>query len=453
MTLSKREVEKIISSKGANLVSVLYIDLGSVHRAKAHSISDLDQVLRSGTRFAKGNLGMTTRDSFNPHSKYSVASGEVMLVPDLSTFAIADYAPKLAKFIGDLRELNGKPWSLCTRRPLRDALRMVEREGFRYMGGGEIEFHVVRREADEIVSFDSGPVQSQHGLEISQDIFQEFITSLESASIKISKIHVEGGGGETGHMEVDLRPAEGMRSADELVMAKDVLKGVSKRMGYICSFMPKISPTHTGSGMHIHSSLWKPGENENVFYDPDDDRGYNLSKTAYHFIGGLLAHARALTALACPTVNSYKRLLPGRWNSDGVFWSFGSRAAAVRVPEGSAMKSARVELRIPDASANPYLVTAGMIAAGMDGVKRRIDPGDPVNYDVSSEGEIGLREAKIGLLPGSLREALDEFENDRMLNRALGEELSEEFLKNRRFHWAEYSDKVTKWEVDNLLEM
>ena len=448
---TKKEIKKIITEKGINLISVSYIDFASKHRAKANNIKYLDETLNEGIRFAKGNFQMTQLTGLaNTYGKYSPASGETNAIPDLSTFVINDYAPKVAKFIGNLHELNGSPWNLCTRRPLQKALEIAKKQGYKYIAGGELEFHLVNKVNGVIKEVDTGEVQSQHGLDINHNILQQFINSLQSIGIPVPKVHMEGGGKALGHVEINLEHAEALRTGDMLIHTKDVLKAIAKKNNMICSFMPKISEFHTGSGMHIHSSLWN-NDGENEFYDSKDERGYNLSQNAYYFIGGLLSHIKALCAICCPSINSYKRLVPGNWNSDGVIWSLGNRAAAVRVPEQFNHNSARIELRIPDSSANPYMVIACILIAGLDGIKNKIDPGKPFDLDLSDE--ISLRKAGIKLLPGTLREALDELENDVVLTNMLGKELVEEYIKNRRFECIQYASKVTDWEQENLLEL
>jgi glutamine synthetase len=213
--------------------------------------------------------------------------------------------------------------------------------------------------------------------------------------------------------------------------------------------MPKPFANRPGNGMHMHMSI---GDGErNLFCDKADARGLELSQLAYHFLGGLLAHAPALTALCAPTVNSYKRLVVGRsltgatWAPAYISYGDNNRSSMVRVPKG------RLEMRLPDGSANPYLATAAVIAAGLDGIERRLDPGDPRNVNLYEWSEAQLKEAGIGLLPQNLSAALDALEADPVITGALGP-VAGEFLKLKRMEWIEYMRHVSEWEIRSYLE-
>jgi glutamine synthetase len=221
-------------------------------------------------------------------------------------------------------------------------------------------------------------------------------------------------------------------------------------MGMICSFMPKPFSNRPGNGMHMHMSI---GDGEkSLFQDDNDPSGLGLSSLAYHFLGGILAHAPALTALCNPTVNSYKRLVVGRsltgstWAPAYISYGNNNRSTLVRIPYG------RLELRLPDGSCNPYLATAAVIAAGLDGVARQLNPGkghDENLYDYSPEQ---LQALKIGILPQNLGEALDALESDQVIMEALGANLAQEFLKIKRMEWIDYQRHVSQWEIDRYVE-
>jgi glutamine synthetase len=219
----------------------------------------------------------------------------------------------------------------------------------------------------------------------------------------------------------------------------------------LCSFMPKPVSDRTGSGMHMHASL-ADAKNPNLFLDRSDGRKLGLSQLAYQFLGGIMAHAPALTALVAPTVNSYKRLVVGR-SFSGATWapayiSYGdnNRSCMVRIPYG------RLEIRLIDSSANPYLATAGVIAAGLDGVDRKLDPGEPHNFNHYELGEVELRSRGIQTLPQSLPEALDALQADKLFHEMLGAEFVTEFIRLKRMEWVDYHRHVSDWEVKRYLE-
>src|SRR5690606_20650899 len=207
----------------------------------------------------------------------------------------------------------------------------------------------------------------------------------------------------------------------------------------------------TGTGAHFHMSMGSKSV-KNLFHDDRDRNGLGLSPMAYHFLGGVLAHARGLAAVVAPTVNSYKRLVVGRslsgatWAPAYIAYGNNNRTACVRIPYG------RLEMRLPDGACNPYLATAAILAAGMDGVARKLDPGKPIKQNLYTWSPAQLDEAGVKLLPQSLKEALDEFEKDDVLRAALGEALSSEFLAVKRMEWVEYSRHVSEWERQRYLE-
>jgi glutamine synthetase len=224
---------------------------------------------------------------------------------------------------------------------------------------------------------------------------------------------------------------------------------IANEMGLVCSFMPKPFANRPGNGMHMHVSLID-GQ-KNLFQDKSDPKGLELSEMAYHFLGGLLAHAPALTALCAPTVNSYKRLVVGRsltgatWAPAYISYGDNNRSTMVRIPKG------RLELRLGDGSCNPYLATAAVIAAGLDGIAKKTDPGAPRNVNLYEWSEAQLKEAGIGLLPQNLDAALDALQADSVICEALGP-VAGEFLKYKRMEWIEYMRFVSDWEIRQYLE-
>jgi glutamine synthetase len=246
---------------------------------------------------------------------------------------------------------------------------------------------------------------------------------------------------------------DALTSCDHFVFFKMAASEIANALGLICTFMPKPFAQLPGNGMHMHLSIGRVADGvlQNLFEDQADRRGLQLSTLAYHFLGGLLAHAPALAALCAPTVNSYKRLVVGRsltgatWAPAYISYGDNNRSAMVRVPKG------RLELRLPDGSCNPYLATAAVIAAGLDGVDRQLDPGEPRNVNLYDWTEAQLREAGIGLLPQNLNEALNALQADAVVCGALGP-LAAEFLKLKRMEWVDYMRHVSDWETRTYLE-
>ncbi len=256
-----------------------------------------------------------------------------------------------------------------------------------------------------------------------------------------------------GQVEIDFRAKELVECGDAFYIYKFVAKNIAKKFGLIATFMPKPLYLDNASGMHTHQSLWKgePFKGEPVFADPDDE--FMLSQTARYYIGGLLEHAKALTAIACPTVNSYKRLVPGFEAPIYICWSPRNRSALVRVPQYfKNPKAVRAEYRGADPSCNPYLTFACMLAAGLDGIKKKIDPGDPLMKDVYELSPREKKEYGVGELPTTLRDALDHLATDEVIQRALGSHIFDAFMEIKIDEWNQYCLYITPWEYMKYLD-
>ncbi len=453
MNMSVNQIKKEIKKRGVSLLSICFVDFSGATRAKCRPSSLLDVALTSGVRFATPMMAFTAHDTLCSNSGFTVASGDIILIPDPKTFSIPSYAQKTGRFIADLYNENGNKWEFCPRNAFRKVLKIAEKMGYRFHVGSELEFHIITREGERMIPYETGVVQTQYGFDITQELFQQYIEALTAMNALPIKFNVEGG---TGQLEISLKHQEGLKAADDIVTGRDAIRAVSHMNGLIGTFVPKLGDKFWGTGLHIHNSLANVRNGRNSFSDPNDERGFGLSQTCYYYIGGILEHTRALCAIASPTVNSYKRLKIGSWNADAVVYGLGHRGAAVRVPPERNLKgteSLRVEVRFPDATCNPYLALAGILAAGLDGIKKKIEPGDPVNYDMSLLGEDELKRRGLKLMPKSLYEALEELESDNVLLSGLGKALMEEYIKIKKDEWDAYCRQVFSWEVEKLINL
>ncbi|HID27342.1 MAG TPA: type I glutamate--ammonia ligase [Methanosarcinales archaeon] len=283
------------------------------------------------------------------------------------------------------------------------------------------------------------------------DFRNEVCKYLDDMDVKIEYHHHEVA--TAGQIELNYKPKDVIGCGDDFFKYKFVGRNIAARYGWIATFMPKPLYLDNASGMHTHQSLWTgdPFKGENAFYDPDDE--YYLSQTARYYIGGLIEHAKALTAICAPTVNSYKRLVPGFEAPINISWSPRNRSALVRVPlYFTSPKAVRCEYRAADPSCNPYLAFSAMLAAGLDGIKKKIDPGDPLRADMYELTPTQKREYGVGELPTTLRDALDHLSTDEVLQRALGDHLFCAFIELKTNEWNQYCLYVTPWEIMKYLD-
>jgi glutamine synthetase len=292
------------------------------------------------------------------------------------------------------------------------------------------------------------PCYDYKGLYRSREVLDEMVAGLRAVGIDVYQIDHEDG---NGQFEINFTYADALKSADNFTFVKMAVSEIAHKHGLTATFMPKPFANRAGSGAHFHVSVGS-AKQKNAFYDKNDKSGMGLSTMAYHFLGGVLQHARALCAVAAPTVNSYKRLVVGRalsgatWAPAYIAYGDNNRTACVRVPHG------RLEIRLPDSACNPYLVSAALIAAGLDGIDRKLDPGPPQNINLYQLSMEDLAAKGIKLLPQSLNEAVDALEADTVIRDGLGADLAHEFIRLKRMEWTEYSRHVSDWESRRYLE-
>jgi glutamine synthetase len=445
--LQRSEIRKAIKEHNLTMLGVSYVDFTGVPRMKPVTVGQLDRALDVGITTARANLAYSHTDVPVRGTSIDISQGDVAVVADPETFVVPSYTQGVGRFIGDLREKDGMASPLCARSFYRRVLTKAASMGYGLQAGFEGEFHLVRREGGRVVRLDNFHTHSQEGFNVYQQFITDLVAALSSVGLETTKGHVEGG---LGQLEFDIKHHEGMKPADDIVYFRDATKAVARRHGMVASFMPKIGHGWWGSGMHLHMSLWNRS-GKNVFADGKDKK-MGLSPTAYHFIGGLVEHLPALSAVAAPMPNSYRRILPGKWNADAAVYGPGARGAAVRVPDERG-DSTRLECRFPDATMNPYLALGCILACGLEGIEKKTDPGEPLRVDISSLSDRQMREKGIRLMPRSLSEALAELEKDRCIREAMGELMFEEYLLNKEQEVAQMADKVTEYEVENDLDL
>lgn len=379
-----------------------------------------------------------------------VAESDMHLRPDISTFARVPWLTgeeATARLICNVYTPDGQPFMGDPRAVLLHALEAAAEMGLVYKTGPELEFFLLQPgpggslfppTPHDRASYFDAPTDKASGLR------RQMSSTLAAFGIEVEAMHHEGA---SGQHEIDFRYSDALTTADNAVTFRVALKMIAELNGLYATFMPKPLRGIPGSGMHVHQSLVYAATGKNAFADPGDAHG--LSKIAKHFIAGQLAHARGMCAVLAPLVNSYKRLVAGYEAPVYVSWARINRSALIRVPRASTSESTRLELRCPDPCCNPYLAFAVMLAAGLDGVRRELAAPEATEenlYDLDRE-----RRAALGILPGSLNQALDALEKDEVVCAALGSHICDRFINAKRLEWEDYRLDVTPWELEKYL--
>lgn len=439
---SVSDVSRIVREQGIEFFLASFVEMAGASKAKLVPAAYLESLAADGAGFAgfaAGELGQ------GPHDP------DIAAIPDLDSLTPLPWRPNVAWLAGDIT-VEGESWPYCPRTILRRVREQALTEGYVFMTGVEPEFFLVRRSGNGIEPADpldrlAKPCYDQATLTRSLDFLTTLIKYMQQLGWgPYANDHEDA----NCQFEINWEYSECLQTADRHTFFKYMVRTLAEQQGYIATFMPKPFSHLTGSGAHHHISLWSADLQRNVFLDKSDPNG--LSETAYHFIGGLKAHARGLAALIAPTVNSYKRLVAGAprsgatWAPVYVTYGGNNRTQMLRIPGPG-----RIENRAVDGSANPYLAAAGMLAAGLDGIKNRLPAGernDRNMYEVSAET---LALEGIRTLPATLDEAVGELEQDAVLMAALGEQYGPAYVAAKRGEWREYHNSVSGWEVDNYL--
>ena len=443
--MDKKDVLERIEQDGVRFVSFQFTDVNGVVKSVDLPINQVPSALDNGIFFDGSSVEGFAR----------IQESDMRLVIDPDTYAILPWSPedyKRARILCDIYHPNGEPFDGDPRGMLKRRLASLK-EDHKWMlnVGPEPEFFLFLRDGNETIApvpHDIGGYFDFSANDEAVRVRTELMEALSLMGLEIEMGHHEVA---LGQHEIDFRFGEALKTADNVLTLKYAVKAIAAQHGLIASFMPKPVFGINGSGMHCHQSIFDL-EGNNLFCDKDDP--FMLSSLAYQYIAGVLTHARALTAVVAPTVNSYKRLVPGYEAPVYIGWAQVNRSALIRIPQPVVdnPKTVRLELRFPDPSTNPYLAFNAMLAAGLDGVEKNLSCPKPLNqmnvYDLTEKERVDLG---IEMLPGSLFEALNAFEASSVLQSALGSSLTEAFLKSRMAEWEEFRTHVTDWELNRYL--
>lgn len=436
---NSEDILKICREENVEFIRLQFTDMFGTMKNVAITYRQLEKALDNQIMFDGSSIEGFVR----------IEESDMYLHPDPNTFVV--FPPEIAearvaRLICDVYDSNDQPFEDCPRNTFKRVLKEARDMGYSMSVGPEAEFFLFLRDKegkpttithDNAGYFDLGPV------DLGENARRDMCITLENMGFEIEASHHELA---PGQHEIDFKYDDALTTADKIMTFKMVVRIIAQKHGLHATFMPKPIYGVAGSGMHINQSLLRNGEN--AFYDPNGD--LELSKEAYYYIGGLLKHAPAITAITNPLVNSYKRLVAGHEAPVHIAWAHRNRSPLVRVPtkRGSAT---RVEYRSPDPSCNPYLALTVLLKAGLEGIKNKIEPPAPINrniYDMTKEDRD--REC-VPSLPSSLYNALKELKNDDLIRSALGERFCEKYIQAKLIEWDEYRLQVTDWELEKYL--
>ncbi len=437
--MTKTEILKRCKEQDVKFLRLQFTDIFGVNK----------NVEVPAAQFEKALEGEILFDGSSIEGFARIEESDMLLKPDYDTFRIFPWGNaegKIGRLICDIMNPDGTPFEGCPRQTLKRICKKAEKMGYVMQAGPEAEFFLflidengnpTRNTHDSAGYFDLAP------LDLGEDARREIINVLNSLGFEVEAGHHEVA---RGQHEIDFKHAPAVETADNVSTFKFVVRKIAQKYNLHATFMPKPVYGINGSGMHVHQSLTKDGKN--IFYDPKSSDG--LSVIAKQYIAGILKHAKNFVAITNPLVNSFKRLVPGYEAPVNIAWSERNRSPLVRVPAKRG-DSTRIEVRIPDPSANPYLALTVMLAAGLDGIENKLTPPPSVNKNIFTMSQREKRRLKIDSLPANLNEALDYLEKSKVMREALGEHIFNHFIQAKRMEWSIYISQVHEWELDRYL--
>lgn len=438
---TKEDIRRIVKEEDVKFLRLMFTDvLGSLKNVEV-PISQLDELLDNKLMFDGSSIEGFVR----------IEESDMYLHPDLSTWMIFPWSTergKIARVICEVYKSNGEPFEGDPRNNLIRVLHDMKKAGFSSFNiGPEPEFFLFKMDENGKPTTnlnDQGSYFDMAPLDLGGNCRREIVLTLEEMGFDVEAAHHEVA---PGQHEIDFKYADALNAADNIQTFKLVVKTIARKYGLFATFMPKPLSGINGSGMHLNMSLFN--DDGDVFYDEDGD--LKLSETAYHFLGGLMKHAKSYTAICNPLVNSYKRLVPGYEAPVYVAWSGSNRSPLIRVPNARGLAT-RLELRSADASANPYLAIAAVLEAGLDGLKNGIVPPKSVDRNIYRMDAEERKENQIVNLPDDLLDALKELSSDEVMKRAMGEKIFNSYLAAKHLEYNAYRAQVSDWERDQYME-
>lgn len=437
--MDKKQVLEKAKEMNVKFIRLQFTDIYGVLKNVAITVEQLDKALDGELMFDGSSIEGFTR----------IEESDMYLKPDPNTFLVFPWRPKdgaVARLICDIYKPDGSPFEGDPRFILKTTLKEAADMGYTMYVGPEAEFFlflVDDKGRPTTITHDKAGYFDMSPIDLGENARRDMVLILEQMGYEIEASHHEVA---EGQHEIDFKYSDALDVADKVMTFKFVVRTVAQRHGLHATFMPKPIFGINGSGMHMNQSLFKNGRN--AFFDPNGPK--QLSKEAYYYIAGLLKHARAMAAVTNPTVNSYKRLVPGYEAPVYLAWSAANRSALVRIPAKRG-PSTRVELRNPDPACNPYLAVAIALAAGLDGIKNKLQPPAETTANIYHMNAEQRATAGIVSLPGSLKEAVDEAKRSDLIRNTLGDHIFSKFVEGKLKEWDEYRTQVSEWEIGKYL--
>jgi len=440
--LNSDDVIRIVQEENVKFIRLEFTDILGVLKNISITVEQLGKALNGELMFDGSSIEGFVR----------IEESDMYLKPDVNTFLVLPWvsptsSSKTARLICDIFDPDGNPFHGCPRFALSKVLQEAKEMGYIMQVGPEPEFFMFQVDENGTPSLETHDKASYFDLppvDKGEDARRDMVETLQSIGFEIEAAHHEVA---PGQHEIDFKYTDALRTADNIMSFRIVVRTVAQSHGLHATFMPKPVYGINGSGMHLHVSLFKDGQN--IFYDASQEDG--LSEECRSFIAGVLKHAPAISAITSPTVNSYKRLVPGYEAPVYIAWSYRNRSPLIRIPAKRGL-STRIEVRSPDPSCNPYLGLAVILKAGLEGIREKLVPPPSVEQNIYDMDLATRNEQGIASLPENLYEAIKELKQDKLIQEALGAHIYSRFVMAKTKEWESYSSRVYDWELNEYLE-
>jgi len=436
---TKEDIIKMVSDNDVRFIRLQFTDIFGTLKNVAITTSQLEKALDN-----KCMLDGSSIEGF-----VRIEESDMILHPDLDSFCLFPWRPspnRVARLICDVYAPDGKPFQGSPRQVLKNVLAECRDMGYSLNVGPELEFflfHTDDQGGPTLKTLDNGGYFDMGPIDLGENARRDMVLTLEEMGFEVEASHHECA---RGQHEIDFKYSEALDAADSMLTFKLAVKTIAHRHGLHATFMPKPIFGIPGSGMHLNLSLSKG--KENAFTDSTDKHG--LSTVAYQFIAGVMKHIKGITAVTNPLVNSYKRLVPEYEAPVYIAWSAHNRSPLIRIPYADG-HATRIELRSPDPAANPYLALALVLAAGLEGIKLKLEPPSPVDGNIYEMTAAQRKKQRVDSLPGDLKEALDEMKKDPLARAVLGDHIFEKYIEAKELEWTDYKNRVSAWEIESYL--